>query len=50
MIIVEFPKFDINNIKILVTEEFPIFVDLWFVFNIEQTLQNVGLLELPILA
>ena len=48
MIIVEFPKFDINNVEILIAEEFPIFVDLRLILDIKQTLQNVRLFEFSI--
>lgn len=47
MIIIKFPKFDVDNIEVLITEKFSIFVDLRFIFDIEQTLQDIGFLKLP---
>jgi hypothetical protein len=47
VVVVQFPKLDVNHIEILIAEKLPIFVDFRLIFDIKQTLQNVRLLELP---
>jgi len=46
MIIVEFPKLNVNNIKIFVAEELSVFVDLGLILNVKQALENVRFLKL----
>lgn len=41
MIIIEFPKFDVNDIEIFIAEELSIFVDIRLTFNVKQTFQNI---------
>lgn len=45
---IKLPKFDINNIKILVAKIISIHVDLRFLLNIKDTLHDIGSLELPV--
>jgi len=40
------PKFDIDDIEISITKEISIFIDLWFILNVKQTLQNIWSFEL----
>lgn len=48
MIGIEFPKLDINDIKVLITEKVSVSIDIWLDLNVEQGFENVGFLELPV--
>jgi hypothetical protein len=48
MIVVQFPKLDVDHVEILITEEIFIFVDIWLVLDIEHTFEYLRLLELSI--
>jgi hypothetical protein len=47
VIVIQFPKPDVDHIEIFVAEEVRVQVDVWLSLDIEETLQYVGLLELP---
>lgn len=46
MIVVQLPKPNVYDIEVLVAEKIRVEVDVRFCFNIEQALEDVGLLEL----
>lgn len=46
MVVVQLPKPDVDDIEIFVAEEVRVKVDIRFCLNIEQTLQDIGFLEL----
>lgn len=45
---VQFPEFDVNHIEIFIAEIIPVEVDLWLLLDIEQTFDDVGVLELTV--
>jgi hypothetical protein len=47
MIRIQVPKFHINDVKILITEEICISIDIRLIFDIPQTFENIRFFKFP---
>ena len=47
MVVVEFPKFDVDNVEILVAEEIGVAVDIGLSIDILDAFKDLWILELP---
>lgn len=47
MACIELPKFDVDDVEVLIAEEIPICIDLWLILDIIEAFQDIGPPKLP---